>query len=461
MDPFKGSAGFLTPEQFEEEKRKAMALAVLGNKRRGFEDELAQGRALMGGSVAPSYGWGAGLMNGLAHVLNVWSGKDKENAARAGLEGLGQQEQEGLNAYDKLEGYAKSQEEMRRKAMADALKPQPPMANVEPWQPFPDVNQLAPAPSEPQGPAFSLNDLASLGMRSGHPLLMQRGHALNEQLGRDAELAATTKQNELERLFQEKKFLAGQANIETDNQETHRHNVEMEKRPPGGLITPILVPGQDGKQYFVTPPPPKPGAPATEVVDSQGNPIIRQQPKNDARPVPESERVALVDMAGQAKTLEDLSARFKDEYAGHGPLGAIKVDAAQKAGSWASPADQEMGAFWADFSKFIDLPERNKTFGASLSAGEKSSWEGAKNIKPTSDPALIRKTLGKMHSIIQDKLGARAGALTAEGFNPEAISALTYGMAGDNKTKSATGLSPEKQARLEELRRKKAEGALK
>jgi hypothetical protein len=126
--------------------------------------------------------------------------------------------------------------------------------------------------------------------------------------------------------------------------------------------------------------------------------------------------------------LTNLESSFKPEFAGQGPAGGLLTQGYQMLGSAGSPAMQQQAAFWADFSRLIDLPQRNKVFGASLSVSEKASWEGAKNIKPGTDPALVRAKLAEMRGILATKLQNIGASLTEEGYDPEAIAKRTGGL---------------------------------
>lgn len=164
----------------------------------------------------------------------------------------------------------------------------------------------------------------------------------------------------------------------------------------------------------------------------QFNPATGQYdiPVGDAKPptgksLTKGDRDSLEAFSTQASSAGELLGRFQDSYAGKGVVGSKGVEINQKLGSMASKEGQEEAAFWADFSKLIDLPERNKTFGASLTATEKSSWEGAKNIKPGADPKLVRAQLEKLQAIATKSMQRRGRSLAKDGYSAEAIEEFT------------------------------------
>lgn len=224
--------------------------------------------------------------------------------------------------------------------------------------------------------------------------------------------------------------------------ETERHHREMEKRPSGSPPLTIIT-GADGTYHMIDPR--RPQAPAVAVTDAQGKPVAKALPQKASKPLNLGDRDRLEALHGQARAADELLSRFKDTYAGKGFLGGSIVAGKQALGSWAPGSAQEEAAFWADFGKMVDLPERNKTFGASLTEGEKRAWEGAKNIKPGASPAVVRAAMEKMKEIAQQAAQRRGRSLVADGFNPEAIEQFTGPLA------SSGGLSADEAAELAEL----------
>lgn len=187
----------------------------------------------------------------------------------------------------------------------------------------------------------------------------------------------------------------------------------------------IVVTGADGSQTFVDPRNPK--APGTPVLGPDGKPVVK--PKTQ-RPLQTGDKKTIDDLAGEINALSSLEGQFRPEFAGGGPLGGLATAAYQKIGSAGSSSMQRDAAFWADFSRLIDLPQRNAIFGASLSVGEKASWEGAKNIRPGTAPELVKAKLAEMRQILGRKLQNVGASLEAEGYDRDAIRERSGGLYG-------------------------------
>jgi hypothetical protein len=99
----------------------------------------------------------------------------------------------------------------------------------------------------------------------------------------------------------------------------------------------------------------------------------------------------LSEVASDVLAFEEIGRSFKDDYAGMGLTSGLQVGAAKSLGSMGTSGQQEMAEFWKSFDRLINLPQRNKMFGASLTPGEKSSWEQAQNLSAKSDPKIVRR----------------------------------------------------------------------
>lgn len=235
--------------------------------------------------------------------------------------------------------------------------------------------------------------------------------------GFGAEALAWLKQGAAARAAQAQQDLA-----ERRLKEIQRHNLEQEKRPSG--MPPFMVlPGADGTYHFVNPR--NPQAPAAPVTDEAGKPLGKPMPSKAAKPLNLGDRDRLQALHGQARAADDLLSKFKDDYAGMGPVGGAVVSGGQMLGSWAPETVRARGEFWADFGKMVDLPERNATFGASLTEGEKRAWENAKNIKPGAPAKVVREQLEKMRKIAQDAARRRGRSLAKDGYSADAIEEFT------------------------------------
>lgn len=255
----------------------------------------------------------------------------------------------------------------------------------------------------------------NLGLLTGDRVLSGFGQAQLQGAGQQENLLAEAGQQRANQVLKQAlatKEAERQAKIDAEQE---RHHRALENRPPSN----VYLPGPGG-QYFVMPD--RGPVAATGVVDESGNPVARPEPPKQ---ISAAEKDTLQELTADARAFHDLGARFKDEYAGGGALGGLRTAAASAAGSWAPEKEQETVSFWADFARLIDLPQRNRVFGASLSPGEKASWESAKNIKRGSDPALVRRTFQELGAIADRKVEERAQALLAEGYKPDAVGALT------------------------------------
>ena len=222
--------------------------------------------------------------------------------------------------------------------------------------------------------------------------------------------------------------------------EAERHNRAMEARPTGPSFQ--IVSGEGGAQFYADPR--NPGAPAVPVTGPDGRPIVKTRAM---RPLSSADRRELQDLSGESRALVDLTQRFRPEFAGGGPGGSLATSAYQKLGSWAPDSKQADAAFWADFSRLVDLPQRNRIFGASLSVNEKASWDQAKNIRPGTDPALVQQKLAEMRDIYSRKMSEYAQSLIADGYDPDAVAALVGGQADAPRPPAATtaGAAPRRR----------------
>jgi hypothetical protein len=153
----------------------------------------------------------------------------------------------------------------------------------------------------------------------------------------------------------------------------------------------------------------------------------------------------------------DLKTNFKDEYAS--TKGAAKVALGETLnalhlGDIAPKEAKDATAWWSRFDMLVTLPVRNKLFGASLTPGEKASFEKAQLARRGGDPALIREAVKEMEDIAARKLSGRKEALVKGGVDPAVVGALTAGTEPQaKKTKE------DKQARINELVREGLDNA--
>jgi hypothetical protein len=80
-------------------------------------------------------------------------------------------------------------------------------------------------------------------------------------------------------------------------------------------------------------------------------------------------------------------------------------------------------------------------FGASLTPGEKASWEGAQNISPKSDPKIVKAAFAKLHGIVERKLRGRGEGLVADGYGADVIGRVSDGIVGGAGPSGGAGVS--------------------
>jgi hypothetical protein len=143
------------------------------------------------------------------------------------------------------------------------------------------------------------------------------------------------------------------------------------------------------------------------------------------------ERKQLQEFTGNLENVNTLRSSFKDEYAGRGAAGALDVSAANTFGSWASRETQDLGKWWANYERMVNLPERFALFGASLTQGEKQAWDSARLVRPGADPKDVKEALTTMETIAKRKLGGLRESLIADRRQPAAIDAIVNRSAAD------------------------------
>jgi hypothetical protein len=299
--------------------------------------------------------------------------------------------------------------------------------------------------------------LGMLGLGSGDRVLAPLGKQMIGDVQQQQEMQAQSAQRAAQQAFQQQQLQRQQAS----DAETARYHQGMlnidRQRLQQGRESPALtiVTGEGGAQYLVDPR--KPDRPASPILGPDGKPIAK--PKA-VRALQTHDKVILDDLTGELNALADLSSRFESSFAGGGPLGGLATSAYQVLGSAGTEGMQKDAAFWSDFSRLVDLPQRNRMFGASLTATEKQSWEGAKNIRPGTSPSLVKAKLAEMQSILENKLSNISSSLAAEGYNTEAITrrtSRTLGQ-GDAEAKAWAEANPDDPRSAAILEKLKAKG---
>jgi hypothetical protein len=149
----------------------------------------------------------------------------------------------------------------------------------------------------------------------------------------------------------------------------------------------------------------------------------------------------LADLAAEFRNFEALRSSFKDEYAGMGLTGGVQTGLARGLGAAGTSGQQQLAAWWKDFDRLVNLPQRNEMFGASLTPGEKASWEGAQNISPKSDPKIVKAAFEKLHGIVERKLRGRGEGLIEDGYGASVIGRVSDGIVGGAGPSGGAGVS--------------------
>lgn len=140
---------------------------------------------------------------------------------------------------------------------------------------------------------------------------------------------------------------------------------------------------------------------------------------------------ALTKDAGKLSNLQDLSARFRDDFAGN----AITGGAENFMGRMGIPgATEGQSDWWQQYDRYKN-EVRNELFGASLTAGEQAAFKAA-DIGPEMAPERIKANLKKQAEIIEKGLQRKAKVWAAQGYNKDAIREA-IGVQFDNPPQSA------------------------
>lgn len=129
----------------------------------------------------------------------------------------------------------------------------------------------------------------------------------------------------------------------------------------------------------------------------------------------------LTEARDTANTIANLSASFKDDFAGKGVFG-IGADA-QMGASANLGADKDSVAWWKDYRKQAELVERHSMFGASLTPGEQASWRSA-DIGPGMDKDVIKTNLATRAALTKRMFENTRQDFIDAGHSEERVSAI-------------------------------------
>lgn len=148
-------------------------------------------------------------------------------------------------------------------------------------------------------------------------------------------------------------------------------------------------------------------------IGARGNGSGGSSPSGDGKPLTNAQEKAALELGSNRSTLQRLTNDFKDDYAGD-LRSTIQRKAGEFLGGAAPQSTQDMTRWWSDQAMFDELPQRHELFGATLTAGEKSSWANAA-INPSMSPAKIRERLATRAKIYDDAEARMRGSAVAGG----------------------------------------------
>lgn len=139
-----------------------------------------------------------------------------------------------------------------------------------------------------------------------------------------------------------------------------------------------------------------------------------------ARPIPGSERTALLSASGRLSELDRLGGAFNNDFAGYvsGTLGDAANFVARN-----TPGDSPRATWWQDYQRLKNIV-RNELFGAALTATEAREFEKA-DVNPGQSAETVRTNIARQSTIVRQALARRARSMAADGYNTRAIEEAT------------------------------------
>lgn len=110
---------------------------------------------------------------------------------------------------------------------------------------------------------------------------------------------------------------------------------------------------------------------------------------------------------------------FKDEFSGYGRGGDSMMWIARNLPVLTGPTTEGAATWWQDYDRYKNTV-RNELFGSALTEAEQRAFESA-DITPNMDPKQIRANLARQKDATKSALAKTTRALTASGYNPEAV----------------------------------------
>lgn len=122
----------------------------------------------------------------------------------------------------------------------------------------------------------------------------------------------------------------------------------------------------------------------------------------DAKYGSASERKQHVEVGKAAKLLDSAVSRYEDWEPMAPGVGLVQdLDIyGTRVGWWGDENEQKRAEWWADYQKYIENPERNEMFGATLTDNELATWNKS-SVNPSQDPKYVRHRLEMQREIAQ------------------------------------------------------------
>lgn len=140
-----------------------------------------------------------------------------------------------------------------------------------------------------------------------------------------------------------------------------------------------------------------------------------------------SDRNKLENLSNLLHGAESLADGFKEEYtqkAGPGPQSRLSNTMASF--GLGTQGMKEAANWWAQWNLIYTLPQRNITFGATLTPTEKQAWFES-DINPAMDAKQIKERIGKVQDILKRKGKLATKTYKAQGFSPDTIDSYELG----------------------------------
>jgi len=143
-----------------------------------------------------------------------------------------------------------------------------------------------------------------------------------------------------------------------------------------------------------------------------------------------SDRNKLEQMTGMIHSADESMGSFKDEYAQRlGPGPQSKLPNFMASIGVGTKGSEEASNWWSKWNLIYSLPQRNATFGATLTPTERQAWAES-DINPSMDPKVIRDRADKVVKILRRK-GAMMNRTYRSQFDPEVID--DYSLPGEEE----------------------------